>query len=79
MARNHFKKSRVCSSDNYELSKRIHVQYIKEEHCKNVTYIEKFVEANYVKKAYIKCFGKLVPITLEEVHKVERSLTIIWK
>ncbi len=51
MARNHFKRSRVCSSDNYELSKRIHVQYIKEEHCKNVTYIEKFVETNYVKAA----------------------------
>lgn len=74
-----FKRSRICSSENYELSRKVHIQYLRELHYKNVVLIEEIVKISNVKRAYVKCFGELIPITLEEAHKIEKSVTIIYK
>lgn len=35
------------------------------------------IQTKIVKKAYVKCFGKLIPLSEEEIKKVEESI-IIW-
>ena len=73
-----FKTNRVCSSDNYILSKRLHKAFLVEEHNKNAVVIEHIIEKNSTKKAYVKCFGKLMPITIEEAEKIGTAVTVIW-
>lgn len=64
--RKRFKASRIASSDNYELSRRIHSQYLKRWHNAN---IEVITEISLVIKEqkYIRVFGKLIPISEEEL------------
>lgn len=76
--RKRFKQSRVCSSDNYVLSKRLHKAFLVEEHNKNAVVLEHIIERNSTKKAYVKCFGKLMPITIEEAEKIGTAVTVIW-
>ena len=76
MPRTKFRKSRICSSDNYILSKEIYKSYLLEHHTKNIKVIESYTE---IKCAYIKCFGKLIPITEQEAHLIQSTVTIIWK
>ena len=64
--RNRFNTSRICSSDNYEVSKRISTSNV------NIT-------GNSPKRAYAKCFDALVPITLEQAEKMKNDITIIYK
>lgn len=54
--RKRFKAARIASSDNYELSRRIHSQYLKRWH------IEVIKE-----QKYIRVFGELIPISEEEL------------
>lgn len=65
--RQRIKLSRVCNSDNYTLSKRVHIKYINEEHIKNATVIEKLSISSTSNIVYINCFGTLIPITKEEL------------
>lgn len=77
MSRTKFRKSRICSSDNYILSREIYKSYLLEHHTKNIKVIESYAE---IKCAYIKCFGKLIPITEQEAHLIQKNtVTIIWK
>lgn len=64
--RKRFKASRIASSDNYELSRRIHSQYLKRWHNAN---IEVITEISLVIKEqkYIRVFGELIPISEEEL------------
>lgn len=75
--RKSFKVNRICSSENYELSRKYHIDYLKKEHLKNIEIIES-MEIKIVKKAYVRCFGELVPITEEEA-KMLKTMTIIYK
>lgn len=61
----------ICSSDNYELSKKVHKEYLREIH-------ENFNIEITVKIPYIKCFGTLIKITIEETRHIEPTL-VIWK
>lgn len=63
--RKRFNTARVCSSDNYELSKRISTSKVD-------------ISNNTHKKAYAKCFDALVPITLEQAEKMKNDITIIY-
>ena len=36
-------------------------------------------QTNYIKKAYVKCFDKLIVVTLEEAAKLENIVTVIYK
>lgn len=59
--RKRFKASRIASSDNYELSRRIHSQYLED--------IEVITEISLVIKEqkYVRVFGELIPISEEEL------------
>ena len=76
--RKRFKKTRVCSSDNYTLSRKLHKAFLIEEHNKNAVVLEHIITKNSTKKAFVKCFGELMPITLEEAERIGTSVTIIW-
>lgn len=64
--RKRFKITRITSSDNYKLSKKIHSQYLKEWHNTN---IEVITEISLVIKEqkYVRVFGELIPISEEEL------------
>ena len=76
--RKRFKQTRVCSSDNYTLSKKLHKAFLVEEHNKNAVVIEHIIEKCSTKKAFVRCFGELMPITIEEAERIGTSVTIIW-
>lgn len=79
MKRKRFTRNRVCSSDNYKLSRVLYNEYIVEQHKTNIEMVEQITVVNYIKKAYVRCFGELIPITLEEAHRIENTVTIIYK
>lgn len=68
--RTRFKASRIASSDNYELSRRIHSQYLKR--WRNIE-----VEISLVIKEqkYVRVFGELIPISEEEL-RIHSTLII---
>lgn len=69
--RNRFKTSRICSSDNYELSKKLSKQQV---------FITVKQELKIVsRKYYVKCFGKLIEISREEAIHIYKSVNIIVK
>lgn len=76
--RKRFKQSRVCSSDNYVLSKKLHKVFLIEEHNKNAVVLEHIITKHSTKKAFVRVFGELMPITLEEAERIGTSVTIIW-
>lgn len=76
--RKRFKQSRVCSSDNYTLSKKLHKVFLIEEHNKNAVVLEHIIEKRSTKKAFVRCFGELMPITIEEAERIGTSVTILW-
>ena len=76
--RQRFKTNRICSSDNYVLSKKLHKAFLIEEHNKNAVVLEHIIEKCSTKKAFVRCFGKLMPITIEEAEKIGTAVTVIW-
>lgn len=72
--RKRFKAARIASSDNYELSRRIHSQYLKRWHNAN---IEVITEISLVIKEqkYIRVFGELIPISEEEL-RIHNTLIV---
>lgn len=58
--RKRFKMSRIASSDNYELSRKIH-----EENIEVITEISSTLVIKEQK--YIRVFGKLIPVSEEEL------------
>lgn len=88
--RKRFRRSRLASSDQYFQSKDLHREYIKECHERNKEIVESLSIDITVsrpsaqrrtftnKKPFIKVFGTLVAITIEEVNIVDTSMTIVW-
>ena len=76
--RQRFKTSRLCSSDNYTISKKLHKAFLIEEHNKNALILEHIITKNSTKKAFVRCFGELMPITSAEAERIGTSVTIIW-
>lgn len=78
MARKRFNTSRLCSSENYEISRRAHKQELVMAHSQLQQMLIK--EEIVVKKtAYIKVFGRFVPLTSVEIPLYEGKTEIIWK
>lgn len=66
--RKRFKITRITSSDNYKLSKKIHSQYLKEWHNTNIEVITEITTSLVIKEQkYIRVFGELIPISEEEL------------
>lgn len=75
MKKNKFKRQRICNSENIEQSMIAHIKFIREFHEKNKEIIENLT----IELPYIRVFGKLIPISKEEVVKYEKIYTIIYK
>lgn len=75
--RSRFKTNRICSSDNYILSKRIHIKHIVNSHNNNKTLNTAIIERKIPKIPYIKVFGKLIQISIEEATQINTT-TVIW-
>lgn len=76
--RQRFKINRICSSDNYELSKKTHQKELKDNHNKLQSMIIK--EKITIKRtAYIKVFGKFIPLESSEIPLYENKTEIIYK
>lgn len=76
--RQRFKTSRICSSDNYILSKRVHIRSIIDFHNNNKALVETIIEKRTCKIPYVKVFGKLVQISIEEATQIDTTITVIW-
>lgn len=76
--RERFKTTRVCSSDNYALSKKLHKQELSKNHCKLQEMLIK-EEIVLKKVAYIKVFGKFIPLSSMEIPLYEDKTEIIYK
>lgn len=63
-----FNRNRIASSDNYEASKKIHAEYLKEQHDKNIKEVEVISASIVIKRQkYISVFGKLIPVSESEL------------
>ena len=72
--RKRFKMSRIASSDNYELSRKIHAMYLQRFHEENIEVITEISSTLVIKEQkYIRVFGKLIPISEEEL-KIHNTL-----
>lgn len=78
--RNRFKQNRICSSDNYILSRRVYRNYFRRryaEHSDEILVITQNITIH--QKCYVKCFGKLVEISENDAIRLETCMTIINK
>lgn len=78
MSRTRFSTSRVCSSDNYVLSQRAH----HNELAKNYSRLQEMLVKEEIvlkKTAYIKVFGRLIPLTSIEIPLYEGKTEIVWQ
>lgn len=78
MPRQRFNTSRVCSTDNYALSQRIHRNELAKNHSRLQEMLLK-EEIVLKKTAYIKVFGRLVPLTSVEIPLYEGKTEIVWQ
>ena len=76
--RQRFKTSRLCSSDNYIVSKRIHRQDIINSHNNNKSIVATMVAKRTDKTPYVRIFGELMKISMEEATMVNTAVTVIW-
>lgn len=78
--RKRFKQNRICSSDNYFLSRQIYRNYLRRwhaEHSNEILVITQNIAVH--QKCYVKCFGKLVEISENDAIRLETCMTIIRK
>lgn len=77
--RKRFNRKAVCSSSNYEASRKSHLELLRENHENNNKVFSVIsCKVKVTKQAYIACFGKLIPISREEV-LIHGTLNIIYK
>lgn len=77
MKRERFRLERVCSSDNYVQSKITHIKFLETTHNNNIVEIKEITKS--VKLAYIKCFGRIKRITLEEAKEIKKYYPVIYE
>ena len=80
--RHRFKRNRLCSSDNYELSRKVHETYMQEKANKCLLSIANINDNNTInkdnKKPYVKVFDKLIPLSFSEASSM-KNVNIIYK
>ena len=78
--RRRFKLNRICSSENYILSRQIYRRYICEWHATHSEEVYTISESIVVRqKYYVMCFGKLMEITETEAIRLQSCMTVIRK
>ena len=78
MSRQRFNTSRVCSSENYALSHRTHLNELTKNHSRLQEMLVK-EEIVLKKTAYIKVFGRFIPLTSVEIPLYEGKTEIVWR
>lgn len=78
MARHRVNSNAVCSSQNYTQSKKLHREMLERNH-DTLTQMIIREEIIIKKQAYVKVFGELMPLSQEEVIRLEKEVTIIYK
>ena len=76
--RKRFKTSRLCSSDNYEISRKIHKQDVINSHNNNKSIIATMVAKRTDKIPYVRIFGELMKISPEEANMLNTTVTVFW-
>lgn len=76
--RQRFKTSRLCSSDNYEISRKIHKQDVINSHNNNKSIIATMVAKRTDKIPYVRIFGELMKISPEEANMLNTTVTVFW-
>lgn len=77
--RKRFNRTAICSSSNYEASRRSHLELLRENHENNrEVFAVISCKVHITKQAYISCFGKLIPISREDI-LIHGTLNIIYK
>lgn len=78
--RKRFRRSRICSGINYEVSKELGRQYLKKKHESRVEEIQVISSRTEIKKtSYVQCFGKLIPVSQEEIKVLGETVKIVYK
>ena len=76
--RKRFKTSRLCSSDNYVVSRKVHKQDIINSHNNNKPIIAAIVESRTNKIPYVRAFGEIMQISIEEATEINNTITVLW-
>ena len=83
--------NRICSSKDYKHSREQYKEYLHINHERNVEIIQKItseivitpksIDITIHKKPYVKCFGKLMPITIEDAERLSKTpdIVILWQ
>lgn len=81
MARKRFNANRICSSDNYEQSRKVHFRTLEENHRNNESLFKSInisikIDIKVIQAPYVMVFGQLISITREEAVKIAKELVI---
>nr|DAF63813.1 MAG TPA: hypothetical protein [Podoviridae sp. ctz6O13] len=75
--RQRFSAARVCSSENYTQSRKVHKAYLDRRHEENACLVAEITATIVVKPRYFtKCFGRLMEITEAEAMRLDISMVI---
>ena len=78
--RTRFNPNRLCSSENYEVSKKAHRAFIAISHIENKNILHDIeINVQIKRTAYVKVFGELIAISELEVQRLKDSVLIIYK
>lgn len=73
--RKRINRNSLCSSENYEVSRKLHIEYVREFHEEHIVEIEKYILEE--KRYYVSVFGKLVEISETEALRIKDSVRIV--
>lgn len=80
MSRKRFNPNRLCSSENYGISCKIHREFIQRFHNEHIAEIHEIsTQIKVHKKYFVQCFGKLIEVSEVEVKELEQFAKIIVK
>ena len=75
--RKRFKTSRICSSQNYKSSVKIHREILIKNHVENAKLFESIINTHKI--AYTLVFGTEVILSADEVIRLKDSINIYYK
>lgn len=87
MKRKRKKQGAICSSTNYRQSRQQYYDYLRRWHNEHVEEVERLSASIQVttsirvvhKKAHVRVFGELIPITIEEAEILKETTLIIYQ
>ena len=75
--RKRFKTSRICSSQNYKSSVKIHREILVKNHVENAELFKSIINTHKI--AYTLVFGTEMILSADEVIKLKGSINIYYK